>query len=55
MSPFSSIPAFVPDFLTVLHGDYSAEFICLLFYFYICDRTNVFGESKKVCFLIIHT
>lgn len=25
-----------------------SEFGGLLFYLYVCDRTNIFGESKKV-------
>ncbi|KAH9797649.1 protein reduced wall acetylation 3 [Citrus sinensis] len=31
-----------------------AEFGAILFYFYICDRTNLLGDSTKVLFLMYH-
>ncbi|CAL5018601.1 unnamed protein product [Urochloa decumbens] len=31
-----------------------SEFGIILVYFYICDRTNIFAESKKVLFLMYH-
>jgi len=38
------------DSLMFLFSFFRSEFGLLLAYFYLCDRTNLFGESTKVLY-----
>jgi hypothetical protein len=46
---------FAFSFLLFYHANSCrSEFGAVLVYFYICDRTNILGESTKVLFLQVH-